>query len=64
MAVTGMGTEGDDVFEDLASLRRRIVSELVDLNLHLPGRKPTRRQRVMRLLRGGRRRSFLERLGS
>src|SRR5436305_1350772 len=45
MAVTGMGTEGDDVFEDLASLRRRIVSELVALNLHLPGRKPTRRQR-------------------
>jgi hypothetical protein len=63
MALTG--THTDDVREDLLALRRRIVSEIVDLNAHLPGRKPSKRQRMMRFLRGHvphRRRSLIDRI--
>ena len=63
MALTG--THTDDVREDLLALRRRIVSEIVDLNAHLPGRKQSKRQRITRFLRGHgshKRRSLIDRI--
>ena len=50
MALTG--THTDDVREDLLALRRRIVSEIVDLNAHLPGRTLSSRHRLTRILLG------------
>ena len=49
MALTG--TQVDDVREDLEALRRRIVSEIVDLNHHLPGRRLSRRDRLARFFK-------------
>jgi hypothetical protein len=37
--------------EDIAALRRRIVSEIVDLNHRLPGRRLSRRERFVRSVR-------------
>jgi hypothetical protein len=50
--------------EDLLAIRRRVIKELVDLDLRIPGRRRTRRDRVVSLLRAlsGRRRSRWQRL--
>jgi len=50
--------------EDLLAIRRRVIKELVDLDLHIPGRRRTRRDRVVALLRAlpRRRRSRWQRL--
>jgi hypothetical protein len=63
MAVTDAPVE--HAREDIATLRRRIVSEIVDLNHRLPGRKLSRRERFVRSFRrhSGRGRSLRSRLG-
>jgi hypothetical protein len=51
--------------EDLLALRRRVIKELVDLDLRVPGRTRTRRDRLAAIVRGAvprRRRSRWQRL--
>jgi len=38
--------------EDLLALRRRVIKELVDLDLRVPGRTRTRRDRLAAAVRG------------
>jgi hypothetical protein len=44
------GSVVDTAREDIESLRRRVISELVDLNNRMPSRRASRRERIMRKL--------------
>jgi hypothetical protein len=62
--VTG-GMEVAEAREDLLALRRRVIKELVDLDLRVPGRRRTRRDRLVSMVRGAiprRRRTRWQRL--
>jgi hypothetical protein len=45
------GIEVTEAREDLLALRRRVIKELVDLDVHIPGRRRTRRDRLVSMLR-------------
>jgi hypothetical protein len=62
--VTG-GIEVAEAREDLLALRRRVIKELVDLEVRIPGRRRSRLNRLAAMLRGSvprRRRSRWQRL--
>jgi hypothetical protein len=62
--VTG-GIEVAEAREDLLALRRRVIKELVDLDVHIPGRRRSRFGRLVAMLRNAvprRRRSRWQRL--